>query len=155
MGETSPDLSEYKRIARHLRAKVFSKTNHDLLEYERITRHLRATILALLLRRWVRNLRRLSRWILAAAAGLARRSMVAFVRARRRGATIRALWALDERTLQDIGVARGDIYAIAEDFAARRGNSRVEHTPEPRLAALTNEDASSTATVEDEIRPAA
>lgn len=131
-----------------------SKTSDDL-ECKRIARQLRATVFALFLRRAVRNLGRLFRRGLAAAAGPVRRSMRAFVRARRRRATIRALKALDDRTLQDIGIARGDIYAIAEDLAARCATSRVERTPAPLPATLTNEDASSTAAVEDEIKPAA
>ena len=155
MSEISRDLFEYKRVARQLRAKISSKTNHDFPEYEIIVRQLRARLFTFLVRRLVRNLGRLFRRILAAAADLVRQSMTAVVRAHRRRATIRALWALDDRILQDIGVARGDIYAIAGDFAARRGNSHVDHTPEPLLAALTHEDASSAATVEDEIKPAA
>ena len=53
--------------------------------------------------------------LLPRIAGAARRSLAGFRRAYTRYATIRQLQALDERTLRDIGVMRGDIAAAVDE----------------------------------------
>lgn len=53
--------------------------------------------------------------LLLRIAGAARRSLADFRRAYTRYATIRQLQALDERTLRDIGVMRGDIAAAVDE----------------------------------------
>ena len=106
-----------------------SEVSRDLLEHEMIARYLRGRIIASLLSRGVRSLGRLLRWGLTVVTGLIRRSMTVIVRTRARRATIRVLTALDNRILQDIGVSRGDIYAIAEDLAVRCEAFPAGHTP--------------------------
>ncbi len=60
-----------------------------------------------------------------------------FVRWHRRRVAVRQLQALDDRTLQDIGVCRGDIYSVADEIhsgASERLNSvprRPVGTPLP------------------------
>ncbi len=53
---------------------------------------------------------------LRAAIGAGRALVKAIVRAHKRGAYHRALHALDDRTLKDIGVRHDDIYSVVEEL---------------------------------------
>ncbi len=88
----------------------------DLERYIEKGRRLRAQALASLLRRGATSLAHVIHRGLRAAIDAGRALVKAIVRAHKQGAYYRALHALDDRTLKDIGLHRSEIPWVVEEM---------------------------------------
>ncbi len=76
-----------------------------------------------------------ARWIgrgLATVIDAVRSAAAAMVRWHKRRTAIRQLMALDGRTLQDIGVCRGDIYSVVDERLEHSGGEARPTSTPPR-----------------------
>ncbi len=76
-----------------------------------------------------------ARWIgrgLATVIDAVRSAAAAMVRWHKRRTAIRQLMALDGRTLQDIGVCRGDIYSVVDERLENSGGEARPTSTPPR-----------------------
>ncbi len=78
----------------------------------------------------------------------------AIVRAHERGATIRELMALDDRTLKDIGVRRDEIYSVVEELGKDHPLAPVG-TTRPASQIVSTQSASADAANDDDFESAA
>ena len=69
---------------------------------------------------------------LTSAIDAVRSAAAAIVRWHKRRIAIRQLMALDDRTLQDIGVCRGDIYSVADERLKHSGGEARPISTPPR-----------------------
>ena len=69
---------------------------------------------------------------LTSAIDAVRSAAASFARWHKRRIAIRQLMALDDRTLQDIGVCRGDIYSVADERLKHSGGEARPISTPPR-----------------------
>ncbi len=106
----------------------------DLQRYIEKGRGLRAHALASLLRRGATSLAHVIHRGLRAAIGAGRSLIKAIVRGHKQGAYYRALHALDDRTLKDIGLHRSQIRSVVEEML---NATTPPDVPNPTLAETT------------------
>lgn len=105
---------------------------HLHMAYVHRARVLRAQVTLRLLRLGIASLKKLLRVGLAAIAALGRSVFRAAARAHQRRVTIRALMAMSDRNLRDIGLHRSQIFSLVEEMYsgtpanARHNSARAE-----------------------------